>query len=418
MTGKVANMSNYPNGFGGGLVLDGLATHRTHSGKVYYVARGSDATLGTQPAYPNQKSASNGNNGSFLAPFQTLAYAVEQCVDNRGDVIICLPGLVEDIETAIDIEAGNVTIVGIGTGADRPQITPDIDAALDVEGDNVTVQNMYFNEATAERAANGSAVDVVGAHFRFLGNHVDLGAHDDNFLTVSAATSDFCTIEGNRFVVTANGTDAVIHLEAAADGLIFRDNVCIGSVAIPDSAWVDAEAVAITNALLEGNSYFSGTDFLGTAAVGTQNKDAAAQGQINALLCAASTDDDESVIADVTGTVNIWGIASFVETAMVVGSNYGVTADGNAVALVASTAEGADEQGVAGDLTYAAYGGAAPTEVEVGAVPATMASVIWPNPVQVTTGAIVLENTGAATGDWDHVIYWSPVSDNGLVADE
>ncbi len=93
MTGKVANMSNYPQGFSGGLLLDGLSTHKTHTGKVFYVAGGSDATLGTQPAYTNRKSASNANKGTFLEPFKTLAYAVEQCVDARGDVIVCLPGL-------------------------------------------------------------------------------------------------------------------------------------------------------------------------------------------------------------------------------------------------------------------------------------------------------------------------------------
>ena len=44
MTGKVGTMSNYPNGFAGGLMLDGLATHRTHSGKVLYVGAGSAGT--------------------------------------------------------------------------------------------------------------------------------------------------------------------------------------------------------------------------------------------------------------------------------------------------------------------------------------------------------------------------------------
>jgi hypothetical protein len=103
---------------------------------------------------------------------------------------------------------------------------------------------------------------------------------------------------------------------------------------------------------------------------------------------------------------------------MVVGSNYGVTADGNGAILVTTTAEGADEQVAAGDLTYAAAGGGVPVEVEVTANPATLASVIWPSPVQVTTGAIVLENTGASSGNWDHVIFYAPVSSDGALADE
>jgi hypothetical protein len=403
-------MSNYPTGFQGGLMLDGLATHKAHTGKVFYVGSGS---AGTRAAVPNSKEPSNSNPGTYLQPLKTLAYAVEQCADARGDVIVCLPGMIDAVETSIDIEAGNVTIIGAGTGNDRPQLTPGVLNALDVEGDNVTIQNMYFNEADAEIV---TSLDVVGAGFRFLGNHMDLGANDDNPITVTA-TGETPVFADNKFVVTADGTVAVIDIEGVIDNPQFLDNVCVTSVANFDQGFVDMEAIAVTNALFSGNKLIGGgTELVSTAAVGTWRS--TDREEVRTLLCAASTDDDESVIADVTGIINVWGIASFVETAMVVGTNYGVTADGNGAVLIASTAEGADEQGTAGDLTYAATAGGVPVEVEVGAVPATLASVIWPSPIQCTAGAIVMENTGAATGDWDHTIFWSPVSSDGNLADE
>ena len=50
---------------------------------------------------------------------------------------------------------------------------------------------------------------------------------------------------------------------------------------------------------------------------------------------------------------------------------------------------------------------------------ATPVDVLWDSPVQVTAGAIVNANSGTpSTGVLDYVIYWSPVTSDGNVADE
>lgn len=410
MTGKVGNMSNYPNGFNGGLILEGLGTHRTHSGKVFYVAKGSDAT-GTQPAVANSKGASDGNKGTYLEPFQTLGYAVEQCVDGRGDVIICLPGMVDDVEAAIDIEAGNVTILGLGTGSERPQLTPNIDAALDVEGNGVTVQNLYFNECAAERAANGGAIDVVGTDFRLLGCHADLGAHDDNFVTVTA-TGENPSFEGNKFVVTADGTDAVIHLEGVVDGLRVVDNVLVNSVANVDSGLVDAEAVAITNAYLEGNVLLGGgTQFTGTADVGTVIGGTGVQRpvEITAVASEITAANDETFKPAINGNVDIHGVWFVYSAPDDTGNDITVSTETGITLLAQTETETAT---VAGDVLYATGQGATGVVDEAG----TAETVLLSNPVRIT-GAAAAENlidvviTTGTEGHATMYVAWSPADD-------
>lgn len=289
MTGKVANMSNYPNGFQGGLMLDGLATHRTHSGNVFYVAGGSD---GSRASTPNAKDPNNGNKGTYLDPFKTLTYAVEQCVDGRGDTIVCLPGMVDDIETALDIEAGNITILGLGQGTDRPQITPGVLNALDVEAENVTVQNMYFNEAPGSTT---TVIDVVGTGFRLIGCHADLGANDTEWCTFGTGAS-FPYIAENRFVVTANGTDDVFDVEGVIDGAQFVDNAFIDSAAAFDSAAVEMAAVAATNTYFKDNVVSSGKLFQGSAHAGTRVDSSAHGGETRTVIkhgLVFDADDDE-----------------------------------------------------------------------------------------------------------------------------
>ena len=97
MTGKVAHMSNYQQGFDGGVLIRGVPLTVTHPGKVFFV---SDTGLA---AYANRKTPSDGNKGTFHAPFATIDYAVGQCVANRGDIIYVLPGHVETISTATSL---------------------------------------------------------------------------------------------------------------------------------------------------------------------------------------------------------------------------------------------------------------------------------------------------------------------------
>lgn len=405
MTGKVANLSNYPNGFTGGLLLEGIPTLREHSGKVFYVGDTNSA------AYPNRKGASDINKGGFLDPFSTLDHAVEQCTAKRGDVIRILPGTVLDIETSVAIDVEGIAIVGMGFGDDRGQITPGVANALDIEASNVTVANVYFNEADA---AITTSVDVIGSDVHFVGNHFDLGANDTEVITLGAATADGFKFVGNEVVVTANGTDDVIDAEAAVDRLYVDDNTFVTSVANFDSAAVEAAGVAITNAFIgAGNKVIGGgTLFAGTADVGTIQEDG--PGVQRPVEITAITDETTSAgwagAPAINGNVWIHGVWFVYNTADDVGNDVTVATE-TGITIIASDTE-VEGATAAGDVVYAAAQGSTGVVDEVG----TAETVLMTNPILVT-GAANAENlidvtfAGGTEGDATMYVAWSPADD-------
>jgi len=408
MIGKTGHLSNYPNGFKHGVALDGEPLHRGHSGQVFYVGDSNSGVVA------NRKGASNTNKGTFLDPFSSLVYAVEQLVSDRGDVIKILPGTVLDIEAVVDIEANGVRIEGMGFGASRAQITPGVNDALDVEGDDVVISNIYFNESDAETAK--TAIDVVGANFVLADCTFDLGATSDTPITVTA-TGERPTFVNNEFFVTADGTESVVKVEGVVDGLHWDNNKVVASVAALDEGIIDAEAQAITNTYLGKTLNFGGsTVLLATADVGTQF---ASPAGLRTTFCGATEDTDEAVIADVTGNVEVWGIVGHIETAIDSESDVGVEADGNAVDLIVSAEGIGDELTAVRDILYTTAGGGTALELQASADMTASTDGLWPAPVAVTAGAIVNEQTGTGgAGAFDWVIYWTPGPDGGNVADE
>ena len=93
-------LSNYPNGFKDGVVLKGVPQEIPNPGKVFWVNNSGVLAEGGV-------GGSNGNNGSYQKPFETIDYAVSQCKANRGDVIYVMPGHVETISSASGLDLDN-----------------------------------------------------------------------------------------------------------------------------------------------------------------------------------------------------------------------------------------------------------------------------------------------------------------------
>lgn len=163
MTGKVANMANYPNGFNGGLNVRGMPLNMAHPGKVFWVG-----DTGT-PGMANRKTGSDGNKGTFNDPFATIDYAVGQCTANRGDIIMVLPGHTETVTAAagLALDVAGIALVGLGTGSDRPTInfTTATTADMDVDAANITMINFLF---TGGIDALVGPIDVNAADFTML----------------------------------------------------------------------------------------------------------------------------------------------------------------------------------------------------------------------------------------------------------
>src|SRR5665647_1889483 len=114
----MGQISNFPNGFSAGITIRGIPIAQTHPGQTFWVGN-STVQMG------NQRTASNGNEGTFLAPLSTITYALSRCTASRGDIIYVRPGHAETISAAagLALNKAGVAIVGLGHGSARPTIT-------------------------------------------------------------------------------------------------------------------------------------------------------------------------------------------------------------------------------------------------------------------------------------------------------
>lgn len=193
--------------------------------------------------------------------------AYDLCTANQGDVVFVLPGHAETVSDEITMDAEGVSVIGLGVGTDRPTLTQDVAGdCIAMDAASNVVQNLYFNEATTAPGAGGAAIDVNAAHCKVLDCHFDLGADDLEAITVTA-TGDFAEIAGNHFVVTANGPDAGIEIEAVVTNVHIHDNHFDGGN--DTNAWDVGginSGVAQTQCRVIGNTFTYGPAIIFSAA--------------------------------------------------------------------------------------------------------------------------------------------------------
>lgn len=282
--------SVYPNGFADGLTVRGMPITVAHPGKVFWV---SNVTTGM---LPGQRGGSNGNKGTIDAPYSTIAYAISQCVANRGDLIMVKPGHAENISAAAGIAASvaGVGIVGLGTVANRPTLSWTAAAAtLTVTAANVSFVNMRFVANFADvvtmfdvsGAGDGlsfesclftdtstvlNALDVItlatGADNLSLTNcrWNGLSASNDSFITGVAHDGLFitgCQIMSN---VAQTAVVGIIETTGNATNVWIKDSAFRSNV--DGALFLDFDGAA--NGGLVTNCYFSSIDAAGAVTAG------------------------------------------------------------------------------------------------------------------------------------------------------
>lgn len=136
----MSTMSNYPGGFAAGVMIRGVPLIQTHPGKVFWV---DNSSLGSGDKF---RSGSDGNKGTYDAPFATLDYAIGQCRANKGDIIFIKPGHSETLTaTSVAVDVEGIAIVGLGQGANRPTFNATATSSVfPISAANVTVHNLLF----------------------------------------------------------------------------------------------------------------------------------------------------------------------------------------------------------------------------------------------------------------------------------
>jgi len=175
--------SNYPGGFNN-VTIRGIPVTQSHPGQVFWVGNGGGAPAtyaATTNILPRQVASSDGNPGTFNAPFATLMFALSQVQPGRGDIIFVKPGHQETYSTATasNISKSGVAIIGLGSGSSRPTFTMSLAAATNtIGGDNISIVNCIFQ---------GGAANVTAC---FTMTYASMtGSIAGNVLTISAATT-------------------------------------------------------------------------------------------------------------------------------------------------------------------------------------------------------------------------------------
>lgn len=221
-------MTNYPNGFRYGINLRGIPLTQTHPGQVFWL--GNSSVLS-----PGARGASNGNDGTFNAPFATLDYAVGRCVANRGDVIFVKPGHAETISSAsiAALDVAGVAVIGLGVGSNRPTFTytTATTANIPITAANMSIQNLLFVANFADVAsfftATGTSTPtdftVENCEFRDTASNL-------NALTIITGNVTANSMDGLRFIgnrISSLGTTAAttaIKLASASKRISITDN--------------------------------------------------------------------------------------------------------------------------------------------------------------------------------------------------
>lgn len=231
-------VSNYPQGFTSGMLVRGMPLVQLQPGNVFWLNNGSVLP-------PQARAGSDGNRGTYLAPFATLNFAVSQCQPGRGDVIFVGSGHAETISTAtaLNLATAGVAIVGLGAGTLRPTFTFDTvnTATALVTSDNITVQNCVFvanfltiascftlNSASVTGVISGTTLTVsaVGSGTLYVGSTVTgtgITANTYIMAQVSGTTGGVGVYTVNNSMTFASGTITTTNKNFAVQNCEFRD---------------------------------------------------------------------------------------------------------------------------------------------------------------------------------------------------
>ena len=127
-----------------------------------------------------------GHGRSPEAPFATLDYAIGQTTANQGDVIYLMPGHVELVTAAanLDLDTAGIHIIGCGNGTLQPIIRfTTVDTAdMDVDAANITIEKVHFQAGFANvvAAIDVNATDFTIRNCRFTEQGANLNARNNN----------------------------------------------------------------------------------------------------------------------------------------------------------------------------------------------------------------------------------------------
>jgi hypothetical protein len=227
-------------------LVDGALANSHHAatnGRVFYVysVTGDDGSSGT----------------SKDAPLATIEAAVNLTVADRQDVIFVLPNHVESITaaTSLVVDKNSISIIGLGTGFNAPQLTFDNTAGkVVVTAHNAIIENIIFMNSLA---AVVTAVEVTGTYNKLINCRWDFDATGlEHLVMLDLDTADFCEVLGCFFrAENIAGCNTGIRIDASPgliiDGCTFRGDFTTACISGTAGSAATSDDIQISNNIIE-----------------------------------------------------------------------------------------------------------------------------------------------------------------------
>lgn len=181
------SLTNFPNGFPGGVTIRGIPILNLYTGNVWWV---------------DSVNGSNIQDGKDIErPKASLAYLFDNSLVAAGDIVFLKPGHVETVIAAagLDLDIAGVCVVFLGQGTNKAYITftTVVGADMDIDAANITLINPKF---VAGIDALTGPIDVNSTDFTIVnGEYHDGTAIDTTDCIVTAAGATRLTIDGWRY---------------------------------------------------------------------------------------------------------------------------------------------------------------------------------------------------------------------------
>ena len=191
-------MTNFPYGFASGLSVRGVPLIQAQPGNALWVDNSPGVSGGTGPNPLRSVGGSDNNPGTFTRPLATIQQALTRCSHGNGDIIFVKPGHIETVigagttqpvydpsgtitvsaQSTLALNTGGVAIIGLGAGANRPEIhfTTAAGANIPVRSAGVSIQNVVFFGGFAAVASCFTAQSASCATSTIVGTTLTTGA--------------------------------------------------------------------------------------------------------------------------------------------------------------------------------------------------------------------------------------------------
>ena len=189
--------------------------------------------------------------GQFATPFNTIAYAITQCVAGNDDCIMVMPGHVEKVSSAggLTFSVNGITVVFLGNGDIRGTVTFTATAAtMIVTASDVKIYGPRFLTGIDAVAA---AINVQAADFNmYNAEYYDQAAMATTVQILTTVAANRMILDGYKYFASTTGTQktSAIQLVGASDSAQLRNMDIGGNFSVAN---VNNSSGAMTNLLLD-----------------------------------------------------------------------------------------------------------------------------------------------------------------------